>query len=240
MPNSARRRSSPARPSADEIISDVTGLHSGGVTTGSRLERRKAQTRRKLIDAARVMLADATAQRASIQQITEAADVGFGSFYNHFTSKDDLFDTAALDVLDETGQVLDQLSDSAADPAAAFANSVRLVARFAASRPEIARILVGNGMSFLDSDRGLAPRVLRDIEAAIAAGRFTIDNPPLALAMTAGSLLAALHLSLTRPGFADESTWDQLTEQLLRMLGMTPAQARKLASSPLPGLSLQR
>jgi len=59
-------------------------------TAGSRLERRKAQTRQKLVDAARAMLADNRAPRASIQDITEAADVGFGSFYNHFTSKDDL------------------------------------------------------------------------------------------------------------------------------------------------------
>jgi AcrR family transcriptional regulator len=31
----------------------------------------------------------------SIQEITEAADIGFGSFYNHFESKEQLFRTAS-------------------------------------------------------------------------------------------------------------------------------------------------
>ena len=57
----------------------------------SRGERRKAATRQKLIDAARVMLAAGTAADASIQDITDAADVGFGSFYNHFGCKNELF-----------------------------------------------------------------------------------------------------------------------------------------------------
>jgi AcrR family transcriptional regulator len=55
--------------------------------SATRRERRKAETRQKLIDAAPVMLAEDTSQQASIQDITEAADIGFGSFHNHFTRK---------------------------------------------------------------------------------------------------------------------------------------------------------
>ena len=62
----------------------------GGARPQSRVERRKAQTRQKLITAARAMLASDTAAQASIQEITDTADVGFGSFYNHFSSKAEL------------------------------------------------------------------------------------------------------------------------------------------------------
>jgi AcrR family transcriptional regulator len=203
-------------------------------TAGSRLERRKAQTRQKLVDAARAMLADNRAPRASIQDITEAADVGFGSFYNHFTSKDDLFEAAVADVLEETGELLDKLSSDLTDPAAAFAQSVRLATRIARIRPDVARILVQRGMSYMDSDRGLAPRALRDITAAIAAGRFQADNPKLALAATAGALLTTLHLTLTDPHFAAQPVDEQLAEQLLRMFGLPADEARKLATMPLP------
>jgi AcrR family transcriptional regulator len=203
-------------------------------TTASRLERRKAQTRRKLVDAARAMLADNRAQRASIQDITEAADVGFGSFYNHFTSKDALFEAAVADVLEETGELLDKLSSDLVDPAAAFAQSVRLVTRIARTRPEVARILVRHGTSYLDSDRGLAPRALRDITTAIAAGRFQADNAKLALAATAGSVLTTLHLTLTDPDFAAQPVDEQLAEQLLRMFGLPADEAHKLATAPLP------
>ena len=66
----------------------------------SRLNRRKARTRQALIDAAVRLIADGRRDRASIQEITEAADIGFGSFYNHFDSKEELFRTASEDALD--------------------------------------------------------------------------------------------------------------------------------------------
>ena len=53
----------------------------------NRLDRRKALTRAALIAAAQGFLAEQGRTDVSIQEITEAADVGFGSFYNHFTSK---------------------------------------------------------------------------------------------------------------------------------------------------------
>ena len=57
-----------------------------GVPGPSRLDRRKARTRSALIAAAREMLASRDPAEVTIQEITEAADVGFGSFYNHFDS----------------------------------------------------------------------------------------------------------------------------------------------------------
>ena len=60
----------------------------------SRQERRKARTRRKLIEAAQDLLAERGTTDVSIQEITERADVGFGSFYNHFETKSELFEVA--------------------------------------------------------------------------------------------------------------------------------------------------
>jgi len=51
--------------------------------------------RQALIDAAVRLIAEGGGERASIAEITEAADIGFGSFYNHFDSKEQLFETAA-------------------------------------------------------------------------------------------------------------------------------------------------
>ena len=107
----------------------------GGALPRTRVERRKAQTRHKLIAAARAMLASDTAAQASIQEITDTADVGFGSFYNHFSSKAELFEAAVADVLDELGALLDQLSVDVDDPALAFARSVRLICGCAATAP---------------------------------------------------------------------------------------------------------
>ena len=38
------------------------------------------------------------------QEITEAADVGFGSFYNHFPGKEQLFQDASEEVMERWGR----------------------------------------------------------------------------------------------------------------------------------------
>lgn len=200
----------------------------------SRLERRKAQTRKKLIDAARAMLAAGTAAGASIQEITETADVGFGSFYNHFASKSELFEAAVEDVLEELGELFDRLGVAVEDTAQSFAQSVRLMLRLCRSRPEMSAVLIRHGMHYTESGRGLAPRVLRDIRTGMASGRFQKADPRLARAAVAGAVLATLQVAMTEPELVDDTACDQLAEQLLRMLGVQPDEARALAHAPLP------
>ena len=142
-------------------------------TSVSRVERRKAQARQRLIDAARVMLAAGTAAQASIQEITDAADIGFGSFYTHFATKNDLFEAAVDDVLEELGQSFDLLSVDVDDAAMALAQAERLTLRLCRSRPQISAVLVRHYMHVMDSDSGVARRLLRDIQAGMASGRFT-------------------------------------------------------------------
>lgn len=201
----------------------------------SRLERRKTRTRQALIDAARAVLARQGMAEVSIQELTEAADVGFGSFYNHFGSKDELFHAAIADVLEEHGQLLDELTAGIEDPAEVFAASVRLTGRLADTHPQIARILTRTGLPYLSSDKGLAPRALRDIRRAMDAGRFRPGNPYVALAGAGGAMLGFLQIWIERPDLVDENAADELAEHLLRMYGMNHEDAHAIAHRPLPG-----
>ena len=88
---------------------------------GNRLDRRKARTRAALVAAARRLLASRDPAAVSIQEITDAAGVGFGSFYNHFQTKQELFDAAVQEVLEEHGAMLDTLTAGMGDPAEMFA-----------------------------------------------------------------------------------------------------------------------
>ncbi len=212
----------------------------GGALPQSRVERRKAQTRKKLIDAGRAMLASDTAGQASIQEITDAADVGFGSFYNHFSSKSELFEAAVTDVLDELGELLDQLGVEVEDPALAFAQSVRLTLRLCRDRPEISAVLIRHGMNYIESPHGLAPRALRDIRAGMASGRFRAAEPRLAFAAIAGAVLATLQMALTDPDLVNAAACDQLADQLLRLLGVPFEETHALACVPLPVAELPR
>ncbi|MBV8180916.1 MAG: TetR/AcrR family transcriptional regulator, partial [Mycobacterium sp.] len=64
----------------------------------NRLERRKQRTRAALIKAAQDFIAGGRLN-VPVQDISQAADVGVGSFYNHFDSKEQLFRIAVNEVL---------------------------------------------------------------------------------------------------------------------------------------------
>src|SRR5258708_40268211 len=89
--------------------------------------RRRAETRTKLVQAARAVMARKGTDATAIQEITDAADVGFGSFYNHFPSKEAIIDAVIEDSLETFGDALDHIADTVSDPAEVFAASTRHV-----------------------------------------------------------------------------------------------------------------
>jgi len=204
----------------------------------NRLERRKQRTRAALIKAAQVLIAEGRLN-VPVLEITQAADVGMGSFYNHFESKEQLFEAAVTDVLDLHGAVLDHLTADLEDPAAVFACSFRLTGRFFRERPQESRILLANWAALMTSDTGLAPRALRDIKAAVAAGRFNVDDPELALTVAAGALMGLGHLLQSQPQRDAGTTTDAVTESVLQLFGMSAEDAREVCALPLPDLDYQ-
>jgi hypothetical protein len=132
--------------------------------------------------------------------------------------------------------LLDHLTSSIDDPAETFACSFRLTGRLFRRRPQESRILLANGMALLSSDLGLAPRALRDIEAAVSAGRFTVDDPELALSVAGGALLGLGNLLRSQPDRDDAAAADTVTEDVLRLFGLPANEAREICRRPLPDL----
>ena len=120
----------------------------------NRLERRKQRTRAALIEAAHGFIA-ADKLNPSVLEITQAADVGAGSFYNHFDGKEALFRVALQEIFDRHGTLIDSLP-RVEDPAEIFARSFRLTGRLFRRRSEQSRVLLNVGLGPILSDRGLA------------------------------------------------------------------------------------
>ncbi len=199
----------------------------------NRLERRKQRTRAALVGAAQRLIAEGK-MNVPVLEITQAADVGMGSFYNHFDSRAELFAAAIADVLDAHGAMLDRLTASIEDPAETFAASFRITGRLFRRRSRESEILLANGLALLSSDRGLAPRALRDIKAGVEAGRFKVDDPELALAMAGGALLGLGKLLRDNPDRDDARAADAVTENVLRLFGLSAAEAHAVCQRPLP------
>jgi AcrR family transcriptional regulator len=201
----------------------------------NRLARRKQRTRAALITAAQSFIA-AGKLNVPVLELTQAADVGMGSFYNHFDSKEELFDAALTEVLDMHGALLDELTESLEDPAETFARSYRLTGRLFRRRPQESRVLLSSGLALLSSDRGVVPRARRDISAGVDAGRFHVADMSLALAIVGGALLGLGQLLHDEPERDDAETADKVTEHVLVLLGMPADEARRICQLPLPDL----
>ena len=191
-------------------------------------------TRKALIRAARQILAETGDTSASIQAIAERADVGFGSFYNHFDSKAELFETAVIDALEEFGQAFDERLTGIDDPAELLAAGFRLSARMADSHPELMQVLRRRGLGHIHSDNGLSRRALRDLQVGIASGRFTTLDPVVALSALGGTLLSLVELRFARPEVDGDEAAVNLAEMVLRMLGLPGDDAHEVARRPLP------
>jgi AcrR family transcriptional regulator len=216
------------------------GAVSGGAVSGhdkapNRLEQRKRRTRAALVRAAQAFIA-AGKLTVPVQEISQAADVGVGSFYNHFDSKEQLFQVAVNEVLDAHGALLDALTASINDPAETFACSFRLTGRFFRRRPQETRVMLNYGLALLTADRGLGPRAKRDIAAAADAGRFRIDDPELAMVLAGGALMGLGLLLAAQPERDDAAATDHVTEDVLRLFGLPADEAHRICQKPLPDL----
>lgn len=197
--------------------------------TVGRLERRKAQTRAALVTAARALLVERDPAGVSIQEITEAADVGFGSFYNHFPSKQELFDLAVASVADEHRAMIVRATAGLSDPAEVLAAAVRITARLPRTHPALARIIDRVGVPYPGAYS------IEDLRHGRAVGRLCYDDADVAFACVGGSVLAVLHLGLVTGDAAEiDRQADRLAVSLLRMFGLVEGEARKVVSRPLP------
>jgi AcrR family transcriptional regulator len=202
-----------------------------------RVDPRRARTRAALVTAAQQLLAEGRVE-VSIQEITDTAGVGFGSFYNHFEDKAQLWTAAVADTLRAHGDIVEALTRDISDPAEVFCVGLRLTGRLQRSFPQLARVLLHTGMSRVMADNGgLIAHARRDLTAAITAGRFDIADADLGLHITAGSLLGLIALLEADPAADAGTLADEYATRMLRAFGLSDRDARELAARPLPEIA---
>ena len=209
--------------------------------------RRKRETRTRLLDAALRLMAEKGMEGVAINEITEAADVGFGSFYNHFESKEAIYATLVDSVFEDFADMLDRLASGLTDPAEVIAVSVRHTLMRARRDPVWGRFLIREGFSVGMMSRGLGQRLLRDIGNGIAAKRFVVADPFMGFLAVGGTILSSIaaELNFVAPGapaagalkelgFSGEHFPERTAATLLHTLGLKRTEAEKIAARPLP------
>ncbi len=200
-----------------------------------RNERRKARTRAALLESARKLFAKQGFDGTAIVEITDTADLGVGSFSNHFDSKEALLEALLRQVLSEQLGALDSRRSGITDPAEAVAVAHRHWIRLTSEGPEWAWLVVRLETSFevVVATQGDSAR--KDLEMGIAAGRFQVANGELALQASGAALISTMRLILTGAQIPDADSVH--AEGVLRMFGVPADEAAQIARRPLPDVT---
>jgi AcrR family transcriptional regulator len=175
--------------------------------TVSRASRRKAETRHRLLTAAASVFADAGVDGATISAITDAADVGLGTFYLHFDDKD----ACAAAVADD---LVTRIAEAAGDAEFGLSAATRAVCGVAASEARLLHALYrwhgsassgGLRAAFVD-------RIARGMKGGIKSGVMRREDPVLA----AHAVLGLYAESILYWASSGRDDWDALADFLER------------------------
>lgn len=196
-------------------------------TTPTRRQRRREETRAGLIAAAQDLFAAQGVEATAIAEITEAADVGFGSFYNYFDSKEEIAEAVLAEALEEQKAALFDLIEPATDPAESVALAHSFLIEQVRSNPTFGWLLVRLDASHRLLIRALGDRARQDIRDGVAAGRFVTADQEASFFGTGGALLLVMRAVLD--GELGEDAGIRHCEGLLRMLGLPDGDAVDIA-----------
>jgi AcrR family transcriptional regulator len=194
----------------------------------TRTDRRRAQTHERITTAARELIAERGVAGLRIGAITERADVAQGSFYNYFSSKDDVVEAVVDEVVGRLAEALGGLMAALEDPAEAVSLSNRRFIGLAQDDPELARLLIGLEDADARFETMVLPQARGALERGIASGRFDISDVAATLTAAVGAALAVMRGILEGRLAAGADV--AVTEGLLRSLGVEPEAARRIAS----------
>jgi len=196
-----------------------------------RPDRRRLRTRGAILDAGITLFAARPMDSVSIDDITEAADIAKGSFYNHFKDKDELAREVSRQVRHEVERRVTEANRDIADPAVRVARALCIFTLFAMEKPDRARALfrLHSGATLPNAPSNIGVR--NDLDAGLASGRFAHFELQSGLMAVIGTVQVALSRALdTSAPELDHRNIADLAAVLLRGLGLSSAAAKKAAA----------
>ena len=116
----------------------------------NRFDRRREKTRVDLIQAAERVISSKGYHQTRIADIATEADVGLGTFYLHFKTKNEIFIELIEHGAAELRRVLGEAKLGVHTPAEKLKITIDTILDAAAEAPELFRIVFGHSPAFLD------------------------------------------------------------------------------------------
>lgn len=199
-----------------------------------RVARRREKNREALLRAAGVVMSERGVDGATMLEIAERADVGAGTVYNYFKSKEELAIAVLEEMMHSLALRIEQTTKGFTDPAQVYAYGVRTVLETATADVRWKQLLSRSEVIADALFRRMGPFAIRDLRRASDAGRFQISNPELIWRMTTHAIVG-ISLAITT-GDVSQTATDEIVVRLLCMTGIGADAALELAKRPRPAL----
>ncbi|ABS61755.1 transcriptional regulator, TetR family [Parvibaculum lavamentivorans DS-1] len=187
---------------------------------------KRERTRSALLDAAIAVVAEKGMEAAKISDITTAAGLANGTFYNHFNDKDEILREAAYGIAFEVVGRLDAEMEGIDDAAIRVVTATTRFVSILTAERDWAAVLLGGADRLPDFRENLYRYLRADIERGVAQKKFDVEVTTFLLDQIVALIGVAVRAQL-HDGQEPEIT-RQVCGSILRLLGMTPARAAKL------------
>lgn len=195
---------------------------------------RRARTRARLIESALLVFGRLGVDASVIDEVIRTAGVARGTFYNYFRTNEELFIAVAEAASNEIVRLIDPLVVQQTDPGARVAAGLRLALGLARRYPVFAAFVVRGGPAAIRQGGEATLRLMRDIEAGVAAGRFTALPAALVQDLVLGPIICAFET--IRDAGCPPDYPELFAQGVLQALGVPAATAKRLARTELGGL----
>jgi AcrR family transcriptional regulator len=190
---------------------------------------RPARTQTALLAAAQRLLQDQPLEALTIDEIVNAAQVGRGSFYNHFADKEILGKAIAARIRAHMTEEIDRANSGCSDPVERLMRALFASIRYAVTYNENARVIVNMALNTTDPGSPMNARLVSDLELGIRSGAFNFRKIDVGVAIVVGIFTAAirhvLDVQVESAGY-----WSELAARMAMALGVAPEVAESLAT----------
>jgi AcrR family transcriptional regulator len=182
-----------------------------------------AQTRERIVDAARDTVAEDGWQGAQIALIASRADVATGSIYRYFHSKADLYTQVLAVVSQREVEVIQAIVDGEGSAAQRLERVIHAFVRRAMKGRRLAYALIAEPCERkIDAARlqyrsAIASQIARLIRTGIAAGEFAEVDENVAASCVTGAFIEALVGLLAPDATPDPASADRVASTIAQL-----------------------
>jgi AcrR family transcriptional regulator len=199
------------------------------VQPAPKLGGKRERTRTKILEAAFELIGNEKGLTVRIEEVCAVAEISRGTFYNYFTSLEQLFEILAIELSHNLNRALASDFDETQSHADGSNAAVQHYLNYARRDPAWAWAMV-HLSAFGPAFGGEAwDACYRAIDKGIEAGEFDVPNATVGRDLMTGTVLATVRTTL-RGGRSDPRV---IAHHVLRALGVPDARAKEIADRPL-------